>query len=198
MPRSGRLRTFIREYSESSRAEKISFIPPFLILVVEVILLTHALTINVPDIMIVELTAVLLIISIVEILLVSREIHEHYTRGNFDRLLTIRLDDFIIERKEKNVKKIVTDFIEQHPGYHSHRNEIYHTTCQILETHKEEAIEKDLTDKLKIFIRRKKKAKVDDIVESFVKKYPKYKRHRSNIYEIACQILVDSEKKHEK
>ncbi len=198
MPRSGRLRTFIREYSESSRAEKISFIPPFLILVVEVILLSHALTIDVPDIMVVELTAVLLIISIVEILLVSREIHEHYTRGNFDRILTIKLDDFIIERNEGNVKKIVTDFIEQHPNYSSHRNEIYHTTCQILETHKEEAIEKDLTDKLKIFIRRKKKAKVDDIVESFVKKYPKYKRHRSKIYEITCQILVDSEKKHEK
>ena len=198
MPRSGRLRTFIREYSESSRAEKISFIPPFLILVVEVILLTHAFTIDVPDIMVVELTAVLLIISIVEILLVSREIHEHYTRGNFDRILTIKLDDFIIERSEGNVKKIVTDFIEQHPKYSSHRSEIYHTTCQILETHKEEAIEKDLTDKLKIFIRRKKKAKVDDVVESFVKKYPKYKRHRSKIYEITCQILVDSEKKHEK
>jgi len=198
MPRSGRLRAFIREYNESSRAEKISFIPPFLILVVEVILLTHAFTIDVPDIMVVELTAILLIISIIEILLVSREIHEHYTRGNFDRILTIRLDDFIIERNEKSVKKIVTDFIEQHPNYSSHRSEIYHTTCQILETHKEEAVEKDLADKLKIFIRRKKKAKVDDIVESFVKKYPKYKRHRSKIYEITCQILVDSEKKHEK
>ena len=198
MPRSGRLRTFIREYSESSRAEKISFIPPFLILVVEVILLTHAFTIDVPDIMVVELTAVLLVISIVEILLVSREIHEHYTRGNFDRILTIKLDDFIIERNEKSVKKIVTDFIEQHPDYSSHRNEIYHTTCQILETHKEEAIEKDLADKLKIFIRRKKKAKVDEIVKSFVKKYPKYKRHRIEIYEITCQILIDSEKKHEK
>jgi len=198
MPRSERLRTFIREYSESSRAEKISFIPPFIILFVEVILLSHAITIDVPDIMVVELTMVLLIISIVEIIFVSREMHEHYTKGSFDRILTIKLDDFIIERNERNVKKIVTDFIEQHPKYSSHRNEIYHTTCQILETHKEEAIEKDLTDKLNIFIRRKKKAKVDDIVESFVKKYPKYKRYRSEIYEITCQILVDSKKKHKK
>lgn len=198
MPRSGRLRTFIREYSESSRVEKISFIPPFLILVVEVILIAHALTIDVPDIMVVELTAVLLIISIVEILLVSREIHEHYTRGNFDRILTIKLDDFIIEQNEGNVKKIVTDFIEQHPNYSSYRSEIYHTTCQILETHKEEAIEKDLTDKLKTFIRKRKRKNVDEILARFIKKYPKYKKHRSEIYEIICQILADSNKKHEK
>ena len=195
MPRSGRLRSFIREYSESSRAEKISFIPPFIILFVEVILIAHALTIDVPDIMVVELTLVLLIISIVEIIFVSREMHEHYTKGSFDRILTIRLDDFITERKEKNVKKIVTDFIEQHPGYHSHRNEIYHTTCQILETHKEEAMEKDLTDKLKTFIRRRKRKNVDEILEGFIKKYPKYKKYRSEIYKKSCQIMASSNKK---
>lgn len=195
MPRSGRLRAFIREYSESSRAEKISFIPPFLILFVECVLIAHALTIDVPDIMVVELTAVLLIISIVEILLVSREIHGHYTRGNFDRILTIKLDDFIIERKEKNVKKLVTDFIEQHPNYSSHRSEIYHTTCQILETHKEEAIEKNLTDKLKTFIRRRKRKNVDEILEGFIKKYPKYKKNRSEIYKKSCQIMARSNKK---
>jgi len=190
MPRSGRLRTFIREYSESSRAEKISFIPPFLILFVEVILLAHAFTIDVPDIMVVELTAVLLSISIVEILLVSREIHEHYTRGNFDRILTIKLDDFIIERNEKSVKKIVTDFIEQYPDYYSYRTEIYHATCQILETHKEELIEKELSEKLITFIKRNKKTNVDEIVENFVKKYPKYKRYRSEIYTQTCKLLT--------
>ena len=95
MPRSGRLRTFIREYKESPKTEKLSFIPPFLILIVEAVLLLHALTIDVPDIMVVELTGILLIISMIEILLVSREIHEHYTKNNFDRVLTIKLDDFI-------------------------------------------------------------------------------------------------------
>lgn len=114
MPRSGRIRSFIREYEESPRLEKLSFIPPFLILIVEGVLLAHALTINVPDIMVVELTMILLIISIVEIIFVSTEIHEHYTNSNFDRILTIKLDDFITERKEINVKKIVTDFTEQY------------------------------------------------------------------------------------
>ena len=122
-----------------------------------------------------------MIISIIEILLVALELHEHYQRSNFDRILTIRLDDFIIEKKEKNVKKIITDFIELYPEYEIHRNEIYHTTCQILETHKEEEIEKEISDKLTKFIRKQKKANVDDIVKLFIKKFPKYKRYRIEV-----------------
>ena len=194
MPRSGRLRIFIREYKESPRFEKLSFIPPFLILIVEGVLLAHALTIDVPDIMVVELTMILLIISIVEIIFVSTEMHEHYAKSNFDRIFTIKLDDFITERKERNVKKIVTDFTEQYPEYEKHRNEIYHTTCQILETHKEEVIEKDLLNKLNTLIKKRKKANVDEIVKLFVKKYPKYKPFRSEIYERTCQIKAISKK----
>ncbi len=190
MPRSGRLRTFIREYKESPKTEKFSFIPPFLILIVEAILLIHALTIDVPDIMVVELTAILLVISIIEILLVSREIHEHYTKNNFDKVLTIKLDDFITETRQKNVKKIVTDFIEENPKYNSKRNEIYHTACQILETHYEEEIEKELTKKLKRFVKQNKDLNVDEIVENFAKSYPQYKRYRSEIYTKTCKFLA--------
>jgi hypothetical protein len=188
MPRSGRLRTFIREYKESPRLEKASFIPPFLILSLEVILIIHAIVVQ--EFYVIILTSFLLVISLIEIILVSLEIHEHYTQINFDRILTIRLDDFITEKKKKNVRKIVTDFIEKYPAYESHRNEIYHTTCQVLETHREEEIEKDLENKLKKFIKRKKKANVDDIVRSFVKKYPKYKECRVEIYEISCKLMA--------
>jgi hypothetical protein len=192
MPRSGRLRSFIREYKESPRFEKLSFIPPFIILIVEGILLTHALTIDVPDIMVVELTLVLVAISIVEIVFVFGEMHSHYTQNNFDKILAIRLDDFIIEKKENKVKKIVTEFIELHPEYNSHRNEIYHTTCQILETHKEEAIEKEIAKKLGTYIKRRKKADVDDIVAGFVSKYPKYRGSRGIVYEKACQLKASN------
>jgi len=89
----------------------------------------------------------------------------------------------------------VTDFIEQYPNYSSHRSEIYHTTCQILETHKEEAMEKDLADKLKTFIRRRKRKNVDEILEGFIKKYPKYKKYRPEIYKKSCQIMASSNKK---
>jgi hypothetical protein len=190
MPRSGRLRTFIREYRESHKTEKLSFIPPFLILIVEAILLLHALTIDVPDIMVVELTTILLIISIIEIFLVGQEIHEHFTKNNFDRILTIKLDDFITETKEKNVKTIVTNFIEENPKYNSNRNEIYHIACQILETHYEEEIEKELTNKLKKFVKQNKDLNVDEIVENFAKIYPQYKRYRSEIYTKSCMLLA--------
>jgi len=188
MPRSGRLRTFIKEYRESPRFEKLSFILPFAILFVEGVLLAHALTIKAPDIMVVELTLILLVISVIEIIFVFGEMHEHYTQANFDRILTIRLDDYIMDYKFKNVKKIVEDFIKKYPEYSAKRNEIYHTTCQILETHREEAIEKELEERLKPFIKKKKKKTVDEIVETFVKKYPKYKNYRSEIYEKTCQI----------
>lgn len=193
MPRSGRFRSFISEYKESPRLEKMSFIPPFLILALEVILIIHAFVVN--EIYVIILTSILLVISLVEIILVSLEIHEHYKASNFDRILTIKLDDFITETKEKNVKKIVTDFIDQHLEYEKHRNEIYHTTCQILETHKEEALEKEIVQKLSKFIKRKKKLNVDEIVETFIKKYSKYKKYRIEIYERTCQIMANPKKK---
>lgn len=193
MPRCGRLRNFIIEYKESPRTERVSFIPPFLILAIEIVLIIHAILLN--EMFVIVLTLVLLIISTIEIVIVSYEIHAHYSKINFDKKLTIRLDDFITEKKEINVKKIVTDFINQYTEYEKHRNEIYHTTCQILETHKEEEIEKDLTIKLNKFIMKKKKPTVDEIVESFVKKYPKYKKYRGEIYIIAAQILTKNFKK---
>ena len=188
MPRSRRLRNYIREITESPTIEKLSFIPPFLILVVEIILLHHAVTFNV-DQYVINLIVVLLIISAVEILLVMREMHEHYRRSNFDRELTIRLDDFVLEKKNRNVKKIVEDFIELHPQYYNYRNEIYRLTCQILETHREEAIEKELTDKLKKFIKRRKKMNVDQILAAFLKKYPNYKKFQAEVYVKTCQIM---------
>jgi len=192
MLRSGRLRTFIKEYKESPRFEKLSFLPPFLILFVEGVLLIHAFTIDVPDIMVVELTTILLIISIIEILFVSREMHEHYQRGNFDRILTIKLDDFIIQRKGKNVKKIVTGFIEHHQEYDHYRSEIYHLTCQIMETHKEEALDEELRGKLEKFVKRRKKMNVDNLLEAFIKKYPSYKKYKGKIYEKICHIKTDN------
>ena len=59
MPRSGRLRTFICEYRESPRLEKASFIPPFLILAIEVILIIHAIAVE--EFYIIILTMILLI-----------------------------------------------------------------------------------------------------------------------------------------
>ncbi len=166
--------------------------PPFFILFVELILLVHALQIDHPDIMVVELTGVLLFISIIEIIFVSKEMHEKYQKSNFDKILTIRLDDFITKTHKNNVKNIVKEFIEKYPKYSKSRSEIYHTACQIMETHKEEEMEEDIEEKLMQFIDNRKKENVDEIVEKFVKKYPKYKKKRSEVYEITCHIKTDS------
>jgi len=193
MPRCGKIRKLITEYDESPKIQKISFIPPFLILFLEIILIWHALNLN--EMFVIIITLILLAISFIEMMLVSREIHERYIRNNLDKILTIKLDDFITEKKEKNVRKIIEDFIQKHPEYTNHWSEVYHTTCQILETHKEEELDKNLTDKLKTFIERKKKLNVDEIVELFVKNYPKYSRYKSEVYKKTCQIKSNLKKK---
>jgi len=187
MPRSGRLRSFIKEYKESPRFEKISFIPPFLILIVEFILIEHELTTENPDIMVIELTAILLIISIVEIVFVVQEMHQHYARSNFDRTITIRLDDFIRKNKKGNVQQLVADFTECNPEYYTHRNEIYHIACQIMQSHKDEEIEKNIDETLKSFLKKNKKKTVDDIIREYIKKYPKHKKYKIEIYEKICK-----------
>ena len=192
MPRSGRIRAYIKEFSESQTIEKLSFIPPFLVLTVELILLRHALIIN--EGYIIALTTILLILSAVEIFLVSREIHEHYQTNIFDRILTIKLDDFILETKEKNVKKLVEKFIEEHQEYDSRRNEAYRITCQILETHEEETLEKAITERLNKIIKKSKKKNVSYILKVFMKKHPAYKKYRTEVYHKTCQLLEQREK----
>ncbi len=186
MPRSGRLRTFISEYKESHRVGKLSFLIPFFILALELILITHSIIEH--EIFVIILTSILLIISIVEIILVTLEMHEEYLQSNFDKILTIKLDDFITEKKEKNVKKIVKEFLNSNPEFNNKRSNVYHTTCQILKTHEEEKIEKELIEQLTTFVKRTKKEDVDDIIEAFVKKYPKYKSYRMEIYKKTCQL----------
>ena len=187
MPRSNRIRKYIIELAESPIAEKISFIPPFPILVIEIILLYHAFILNEPFIIV--MTTILLILSIVEIFLVFREIHEKYSRSNFDRELTIRLDDFIVEKNEKNVRKIVENFIEVHPNFEENRNEIYHIACKIMETHKKELWEKTLELRLKKFILKNSKNSIRDIIDNFIEKYPEYKKYPGRIYPQAAQMI---------
>ena len=196
MPRSIRLRNFISEFNESPKLEKISFIPPFFILALEIILITHAIIYN--NIFVIILTFILVIISIIEIILVGKEIHDHYQRNSFDRQLTIRLDDFIIEKNETNVQKIVEEFIENHPNYNINRNEIYHIACQIMETHEEELWEETLENRLKIFIKKSDKTNMKEIIEKFIKKYPEYKKDLGKVYPLVADYIIKNKKNQSK
>ena len=59
---------------------------------------------------VIVLTGFLFIVSVIEILMITREMHEHRRQTTFERELAIRLDDFIIERHMDNVSNIVADF----------------------------------------------------------------------------------------
>ena len=187
MPRTGRFRRFIKEYNESQKTDKISFIPPFFILILEIILITHAIIEN--NVFVIWLTLILVIISIIEIIFVAREIHEHYQSNNFDRELTIRLDDFIIEKNEKNVQTMVEKFIDVHPNYEIYRNEIYHIACQIMETHKKELWEKTLELRLKKYILKNSNYSMKEIMDNFMEKFPEYKKDPGRVYPLAAQMI---------
>jgi len=187
MPRSGNLRRYIKEVAESPRAEKLSFVPPFIILSVELILLNHAIKLG--ESYVIFLTLFLLFVSVIELVLVIREIDQHRTKNMFDRILTIKLDDFMTETKKTNVKEIVSKFIDRYPMYNKNRSEVYRLTCQIMQTHKDESIEKKYSTKLSSFAKSAKLQNPSDIVASFLKKYPEYGKYRSDLYERACQLL---------
>ena len=187
MPRTGRFRRFIKEYNESQKTDKISFIPPFFILILEIILITHAIIEN--NVFVIWLTLILVIISIIEIIFVAREIHEHYQSNNFDRELTIRLDDFIIEKNEKNVQTIVEKFIDVHPNYEIYRNEIYHIACQIMETHKKELWEKTLELRLKKYVLKNSNYSMKEIMDNFMEKFPEYNKDPGRVYPLAAQMI---------
>jgi len=73
MPRCSRIRTFIQNYNQSPRANKLSFFLPYLILAFELIVLIDALLIS--NLIIVSITIILVTISVLEIIFVTKEIH---------------------------------------------------------------------------------------------------------------------------
>lgn len=186
MPRCGRFRSFIKEYKKSERFEKLSFIPPFIILVLELLLLFHALIEDTSDLLVVELTSILLVISFIEIIFVTREIHDHYRKDSFQQEMTIRLDDFILERHMDNVSLIVEQFLEENPQYSNDRNAVYHIACQIMETHKKELWEKTLRTRLSRYLEQTDKKTIREIIDEFMKRFPEYRKNPERVYEITA------------
>ncbi|RLF40479.1 MAG: hypothetical protein DRN12_05305, partial [Thermoplasmata archaeon] len=68
MPRCSRIRKYIDEIVSYPRVEQISFIIPILIVIAEIILMSHAIKIG--ELYVIALTSFLLIISIVELALI--------------------------------------------------------------------------------------------------------------------------------
>lgn len=191
MPRSGGIRRYLHEIAESPTTEKIAFIPPIVILIAEAILLIHAISLD--ESFVISLTGFLLIVSIIELYLILKEFHEHRTQTTFERELTIRLDNFIIERHMGNVSNIVTDFLNEFEEYRGSRTTIYHIACQIMETHKQELWEKTLRTRLKIHLKKSKKKSLRDIIDAFLKRYPEYQKDPEKVYQLTA-MYIEKEK----
>jgi len=146
MVRCSRTRSFLREVAKSPFGEKLSFILPFFVLTIDIIILEHALRIQ--ETYIIACTMFLFFLSLFEIIIVSRELHINYQKINFEKRLTIKLNDFLEGKNVYNIKEIVENFIEINPEYLSYRNDVYQITCQILETRDEDAVEKIIDESL--------------------------------------------------
>jgi len=187
MLRSGGIRRYLREIAESPASEKIAFILPFIILITEAILIIHAIILN--EFFVITLTGFLLIVSVFEIFLITREMHEHHQQTTFERELAIRLDDFIIERHMDNVSNIVTDFLNEFEEYKRSRTTIYHIACQIMQTHKQELWEKTLKTRLNLFLEKTNENTLRNIIEEFLTKYPDYRKDPDKIYQLMALYL---------
>jgi hypothetical protein len=186
MVRLDKCRTLLYELKQSPKMELFSFFLPFIVLAIDMIILEHAIRIR--EHYVILLSSTLLILSLIEIIVVIREIHRHYQQLIFERKLNILLDDFILEGNYKKVKRIVMEFVAKYPEYQTKRDKVYHLCVQILETHREEAWEKRLTTRLTRFVRRRKYWFVDDIIPAFIKRFPQYKKYPGEIYIKICQI----------
>jgi len=192
MPRCGGIRRYLREIAESPNAEKMAFIPPFIILITEAILIIHAIMLD--EFFVIVLTGFLFVVSVIEILMITREMHEHRRQTTFERELAIRLDDFIIERHMDNVSNIVADFLSEFEEYKGNRTMIYHIACQIMETHRRELWEKTLKTRLKLFLEKNDKKALREIIEQFLKKYPEYRKDPEKVYQLSA-LYIDKLKR---
>lgn len=135
MPRFSRCRSLLCELSTSPVVEKLSLLLPVLVLIIDIVLIEHAVRIN--EQYIIFFTSVLFSLSVTEILIVLSEIHTNYQKNIGLKTLTAKLSDFMAHKKGKNVKILVSQFIERHPEYLSNRDEVYQIVCKILREHEQ-------------------------------------------------------------
>ena len=97
MARCSRTRNFLREVAKSPFAEKLSFILPFFVITIDIIILEHAIRIQ--ETYIIVCSLFLFFLSLFEISVVSSELHKNYQKTAFEKRLTIKLDGFIKGKK---------------------------------------------------------------------------------------------------
>jgi hypothetical protein len=85
MVRCRRLRYFLRETFESPLAEKLSFLLPFIVITIDIILIEHAVRIN--EHYIIFFTSLLFLLSLLEIIVIMKDISNHHKKNTLETVL---------------------------------------------------------------------------------------------------------------
>jgi len=105
------------------------------VITIDIILIEHAIRINEHYIMF--FTMILFFLSLIEIIVIIKDISGHHKKDTLEKTITADLDKFMSKRQAENVKILVEDFIKNHPQYNKHIGKVYHIACHAIEDKKD-------------------------------------------------------------
>ncbi|HEC88722.1 MAG TPA: hypothetical protein ENI52_05345 [Thermoplasmata archaeon] len=123
------LRNLFNEILTASRIIKIALIIPFIVLIFDAEIFYYSWTNHEKTILIAS--GFVLLLSILEIIAVIKEIHEHISSVRRKEILMEKLRQIAENMKKPTVRKIMDTFMEKYGEEYS-VNEVYHATCDLL------------------------------------------------------------------
>jgi len=123
-------RNLLGEILTANRMIKIALLIPFIVLLFDVEIFYYSWTNQEKTILIAS--GFVLFLSILEIIAVIKEIHEHITKVRRLEILERRLEKIAKEIKNPTVRKIVDKFMAKYPKEYT-INEVYHAACILMD-----------------------------------------------------------------
>jgi len=123
-------RNLLNEILTASRIIKIALIIPFIVLLFDAEIFYYSWTNQEKTILIAS--GFVLFLSILEIIAVIKEIHEHVSKIRRREILEERMKKIAKEIKNPTVRKIVDEFMAKYPREYS-INEVYHVACILMD-----------------------------------------------------------------
>lgn len=123
-------RNLLGEILTASRMKKIALIIPFIVLLFDAEIFYYSWTNQEKTILIAS--GFVLFLSILEIVAVIKEIHEHITRVKRFEILERRLKKIAEEIERPTVRKIVDKFMAKYPKEYT-ISEVYHAACILMD-----------------------------------------------------------------
>lgn len=124
------IRNLFAEMLKASRLEKLVLIIPFIVLIFDAEIFYFAWKNKEENILIAS--SFVLFLSILEILAVMKEIHEHVNRLRRREILEEKLRKIMKTMEKPTVRKVVDKFMASYPDEYSIK-EVYHVTCNLID-----------------------------------------------------------------